>query len=158
METMMTTTCENCDNILTLGDEGTCGTSRTAFCSQKCQTIYDGDCNLCFNETSDYRLPKRITANILRRLRACEEGIKAFAAVFPRGASVTPEMLHMAFEAGLDLDFLSFVLGCKKPSHYDAISALHQQYREREITRETKCRAGRQIGLDAILRELEAQK
>ena len=111
--------------------------------------------------TPTYRndqMPKRITKALLKRLRACESGIAAFAVVFPRGVALTPEALQIAFDADLGLSYLAYILGCYRDTDYAAISALHWQCVEGEITDKAKWRGGRRVGRDAILRMLEAQK
>ena len=109
-------------------------------------------------ETNGNKIPKRITKTLLKRLGDCKEGIAAFVAVFPKGVAMTPETLQVAFDAELDLDFLSVLLGCYQYRDNVAISALYRQYDRDEITWDELMRRRRRIGTEAILWALEAQK
>lgn len=51
--------------------------------------------------------PVRITADMLRDKRACEDQVGVFAKLFPRGTAVTLKAAVMALKVGLDVEWFA---------------------------------------------------
>lgn len=49
---------------------------------------------------SDKKVPKRITASLLRTMGACPDGVVAFRKLFGRGADFVPGNVYRAFDGG----------------------------------------------------------
>ena len=64
---------------------------------------------------------KRITVELLRKHNACENQVKTFTRLFPKGAPISVRSLNKAIKTGLDMLWLECLLTGQTRVEYDKV-------------------------------------